>query len=105
MSQWALAEAMGFPLHTLLVDRLREYPRAMSPTDIEEEIREALAPPQEADEPPAPARAPLVGRWWRSPDWWLRTTASAAVGRIVGAVLTGVGLLAAWVIARAFGMI
>jgi hypothetical protein len=45
------------------------------------------------------------GRWWRSPDWWLRTTASAAVGRIVGAVLTGIGLVLAWAVARALGVL
>ena len=77
----------------------------MSPTDIDEKIREALAAPEEAAHPPEPARAPLRGRWWRSPDWWLRTTASAAVGRIVGAVLTGIGLVLAWAVARALGML
>ena len=77
----------------------------MSPTDIDEEIREAVAAPEEAADPPEPARAPLHGRWWRSPDWWLRTTASAAVGRIVGAVLTGIGLVLAWAVARALGVL
>ena len=77
----------------------------MSPTDIEEEIRQALGAPRRPAEPPEPARAPAPGRWWASPDWWLRTTASAAVGRLVGALLTGVGLLAAWLVARALGML
>ena len=77
----------------------------MSPTDIDEEIRAALAPSEEAADPPEPARPPARRRWWRSPDWWLRTTASAAVGRVVGAVLTGIGLVLAWVIARALGML
>jgi hypothetical protein len=77
----------------------------MSPTDIEEEIRQALEGAEEAGEAPEPARAPAPGRWWANPDWWLRTTASAAVGRLVGALLTGAGLLAAWLVARALGML
>ena len=71
----------------------------MPATDVEDEI---TAAPEvvEAPEPPRPARP---ARWWASPDWWLRTTASAAVGRIVGAAMTGAGLLAAWLVARALG--
>ena len=75
----------------------------MSPTDIEEAVHEAPAPAGEAVGPPAPEPAGRTRRWWRSPDWWLRTTASAAVGRLVGALLTGVGLALAWLLARAFG--
>lgn len=74
----------------------------MSPTDLDEEIREALG---DAEEPPE--RLPLRARrrWWATSDWWLRTTASAAVGKLVGAVLTGVGLLLAWLAAKAAGWI
>ena len=61
----------AFPLHMGGVDRSRGYPRGMSPTDIEEEIRQALEGSEEAGEPPEPARAPAPGRWWASPDWWL----------------------------------
>ena len=74
----------------------------MSPTDLDEEIRDALG---EADEPPEPRPAPRGRRWWATPDWWLRTTASAAVGKLVGALLTGVGLLLAWLAAKAAGWI
>jgi hypothetical protein len=70
----------------------------MSPTDLDEEIREALG---EAEEPSEPLPAPRGRRWWASRDWWLRTAASAAVGRIVGALLTGSGLLLAWLVVRA----
>ena len=105
MSQTTVPVATAFPLHMGGVDRSRGYPRTMSPTDIDEEIRDVLSGAEEAGEPPEPVRAPLPGRWWRSPDWWLRTTASAAVGRLVGAALTGAGLLAAWLIARALGML
>lgn len=70
----------------------------MSPTDLDEEIREALG---EAEEPPEPLPAARGRRWWASRDWWLRTAASAAVGRIVGALLTGAGLLLAWLVVRA----
>jgi hypothetical protein len=70
----------------------------MSPTDLDEEIREALG---EAEEPPEPLPARRGRRWWASRDWWLRTAASAAVGRIVGALLTGAGLLLAWLVLRA----
>jgi chemotaxis response regulator CheB len=45
--------------------------------------------------------APRGRRWWASRDWWLRTAASAAVGRVVGALLTGAGLLLAWLVLRA----
>jgi hypothetical protein len=105
MSHMAFPAIAAFPLQRPDVDRSREYPRIMSPTDIDEEIREALAGPEEAGDPPEPARAPVRGHWWRSPDWWLRTTASAAVGRIVGAVLTGIGLVLAWAVARALGVL
>ncbi|MCI3948287.1 MAG: hypothetical protein K0R11_221 [Acidimicrobiales bacterium] len=78
----------------------------MSPTDLDEEIREALG---DAEEPPElPSRRPPARgrrRWWASSDWWLRTTASAAVGKLVGALLTGVGLLLAWLAAKAAGWI
>jgi hypothetical protein len=74
----------------------------MSPTDLDEEIREALG---DAEEPPEPLPAAARRRWWSSGDWWLRTTASAAVGKLVGALLTGVGLLLAWLAARAAGWI
>ena len=90
----------------------------MSPTDLDEEIREAL---RDADEPPEPLRGrtpvrvsvrlsrrgrrPPRRRWWATSDWWLRTTASAAVGKLVGALLTGVGLLLAWLAAKAAGWI
>ena len=70
----------------------------MSPTDLDEEIREALG---EAEEPPEPLPAPRGRRWWASRDWWLWTAASAAVGRIVGALLSGAGLLLAWLVVRA----
>ena len=72
----------------------------MSPTDLDEEIREALG---DAEEPPDPLPASARRRWWATPDWWLRTTASAAVGKLVGALLTGVGLLLAWLAAKAAG--
>ena len=105
MSHWASGMASAFSLHMAGVDRPRGYPRGMSPTDIEEEIRQALEGAEEVGEPPEPTRAPAPGRWWANPDWWLRTTASAAVGRLVGALLTGAGLLAAWLVARALGML
>ena len=73
----------------------------MSPTDIEDEVTET----PETIEAPQPARPARPWRWWTSPDWWLRTTASAAVGRVVGAVLTGAGLLVAWLVARALGVL
>ena len=94
--------AAAFPLHRGRVDRGRGYPRTMSPTDLDEEIREALG---DAEEPPEPLPVRARGRWWATPDWWLRTTASAAVGKLVGAVLTGVGLLLAWLAAKAAGWI
>lgn len=74
----------------------------MSPTDLDEEIREALG---DAEEPPEPLPAPARRRWWLTPDWWLRTAASAAVGKAVGAVLTGVALLLAWLAAKAAGWV
>ena len=82
------------------VDRRRGYPRAMSPTDLDEEVRAALGG---AEDPPEPVPAAARRRWWATPDWWLRAAASAAVGKAVGAVLTGAGLLLAWLAARAFG--
>ena len=102
--------AAAFPLHRAGVDRARGYPRTMSPTDLDEEIREALG---DAEEPPEPlsVRVPMRGRrarrrrWWSTPDWWLRTAASAAVGKAVGAVLTGMALLLAWLAAKAAGWI
>jgi hypothetical protein len=82
----------------------------MSPTDLDEEIRdairEALGDAEEPSEPPdrgLPVRSRR--RWWAAPDWWLRTAASAAVGKVVGAVLTGVALLLAWLAAKAAGWI
>jgi hypothetical protein len=102
MSRRVTGAAAAFPLQTALVDRARGYPRGMSPTDLDEEIREALG---DAEEPPEPLPAPARRRWWSSGDWWLRTTASAAVGKLVGAVLTGVGLLLAWLAAKAAGWI
>ena len=97
-----MAGAAAFPLHRAGVDRGRGYPRTMSPTDLDEEIREALG---DAEEPPEPLPVRVRRRWWATPDWWLRTTASAAVGKLVGAVLTGVGLLLAWLAAKAAGWI
>jgi hypothetical protein len=78
----------------------------MSPTDLDEEIRAALGDAEEPVEP-EPARPPGGGRrrWWSTPDWWLRTAASAAVGKAVGAALTGVALLLAWLAAKAAGWI
>ena len=78
----------------------------MSPTDLDEEIREALGDAEEPPELPV-RRLPVRGRrrWWATSDWWLRTTASAAVGKLVGALLTGVGLLLAWLAAKAAGWI
>jgi hypothetical protein len=102
MSPRAIRAIAAFSLQTGVVDRGRRYPRKMSPTDLDEEIREALGDAEEPDEPlPAPAR----GRWWASGDWWLRTTASAAVGKLVGALLTGTGLVLAWLAAKAAGWI
>jgi hypothetical protein len=74
----------------------------MSPTDLDEEIREALG---DADEAPEPLPVEGRRRWWAAPDWWLRTAASAAVGKAVGAALTGVALLLAWLAAKAAGWI
>jgi hypothetical protein len=74
----------------------------MPPIDLDEEIREAV---DDADDP-VPART--VGRrrrWWSTPDWWLRTAVSAAVGKAVGAALTGVALLLAWLAAKAAGWV
>jgi chemotaxis response regulator CheB len=71
----------------------------MPPTDLDEEIREALGAAEEPPEEPLPA--PRGRSWWASRDWWLRTAATAAGGRIVGALLTGAGLLLAWLVARA----
>jgi hypothetical protein len=78
----------------------------MSPTELDEEIREALGDAEEPPEPPV-RRPPVQGRrrWWATSDWWLRTTASAAVGKLVGALLTGAGLLLAWLAAKAAGWI
>ncbi len=84
------------------VDRPRSYPRAMSPTDLDEEVREAA---DGTDAAPAPPPVRARRRWWSTPDWWLRTAASAAVGRAVGAVLTGVALLLGWLAAKAAGWI
>ena len=96
---------MAFPLQTRSVDRGRGYPRPMSPTDLDEEIREALGDAGESAEP-VPVRAAVSRRrWWSTPDWWLRTAASAAVGKAVGAALTGVALLLAWLAAKAAGWI
>ena len=75
----------------------------MSPIEIEEQVADAVEGADELAEAPEPDRAPGPRRWWSSPDWWLRTTASAAVGRVVGALQTGAGLLLAWLIARALG--
>jgi hypothetical protein len=78
----------------------------MSPTDLDEEIREAIrADLGDADEAPEPVPAEGRRRWWAAPDWWLRTAASAAVGKAVGAALTGVALLLAWLAAKAAGWI
>lgn len=78
----------------------------MSPTDLDEEIREALRTElRDAAEPVEPEPARARRRWWAAPDWWLRTAASAAVGKAVGAVLTGVVLLLAWLAAKAAGWI
>ena len=78
----------------------------MSPTDLDEEIREALGDAEEPPELPSrrlPARDRR--RWWATPDWWLRAVASAAIGKAVGAVLTGVALLLVWLAAKAAGWI
>jgi len=74
----------------------------MSPTDLDEEIREALG---DAEEPPERLPGPGRRRWWATPDWWLRAVAAAAIGKAVGAVLTGVALLLVWLAARAAGWI
>jgi hypothetical protein len=74
----------------------------MSPTDLEQEAREA---PGDAEEPPGPPPVRARRRWWSKPDWWLRTAASAAVGKAVGAVLTGIALLLAWLAAKAAGWV
>lgn len=88
------------------VDRPPDYPRTMSPTDLDEEVRAALGDAEEPVEA-APVPPPAAGRrrWWSTPDWWLRTAASAAVGKAVGATLTGVALLLAWLAAKAAGWI
>ena len=82
----------------------------MSPTDLDEEIRdgirEAIRPDRgDAEEPSEPLPVRGRRRWWAAPDWWLRTAASAAVGKVVGAALTGVALLLAWLAAKAAGWI
>ena len=82
----------------------------MSPTDLDEEIREALGIADDGPEEPEPPRprrrSPRARRgWWAAPDWWLRTAASAAVGKAVGAALTGVALLLAWLAAKAAGWV
>ena len=71
----------AFPLHMGGVDR----PPGVPSRDVPHRHRRGDPPGpggrrggQRAAEP---ARAPAPGRWWASPDWWLRTTASAAVGR------------------------
>ncbi|MGD9571741.1 MAG: hypothetical protein AB7V62_07665 [Thermoleophilia bacterium] len=78
----------------------------MSPTDLDEAIREAIrADTGDAAEPVEPEPTRARRRWWAAPDWWLRTAASAAVGKVVGAALTGVALLLAWLAAKAAGWI
>jgi hypothetical protein len=78
----------------------------MSPTDLDEEIREAIRTDLgDADEAPEPVAGDGRRRWWAAPDWWLRTAASAAVGKVVGATLTGVALLLAWLAAKAAGWV
>ncbi len=76
----------------------------MSPTDLDEEIRDGIRTALgDAEEPPEATPVAARRRWWAAPDWWLRTAASAAVGKAVGAVLTGVALLLAWLAAKAAG--
>lgn len=78
----------------------------MSPIDLDEEIRAAIRTDLRDDAEPVevePVRARR--RWWSTPDWWLRTAASAAVGKAVGAALTGVALLLAWLAAKAAGWV
>jgi hypothetical protein len=76
----------------------------MSPTDLDEEIRERIRTAlDDAEEPPEATPVRARRRWWAAPDWWLRTAASAAVGKLVGAALTGVALLLAWLAAKAAG--
>jgi len=78
----------------------------MTPTDLDEEIRDGIREALgDAEEPPDDVPARSRRRWWAAPDWWLRTAASAAVGKLVGAVLTGVALLLAWLAAKAAGWI
>ena len=78
----------------------------MSPIDLDEEIRDGIREALgDAEEPPEGAPGDGRRRWWAAPDWWLRTAASAAVGKVVGATLTGVALLLAWLAAKAAGWI